>query len=199
MAKKPPLRIGFAGLPGVGKSTLARAFAAQCSSRRPCHVELVSEYAREHINATGSAGEITDQYLILQKQLHRENSVPPNTDIMITDSPIYLNFFYTVNLITKDQTKRESVMVSAIFEQLHDLNTPPRYDIIFYLTLKHNPVNDGVRKKEHLSKQWHLRMDTEVRYLFKLFPPHNFIEVSCSSLSSRTKFCVSRASELKLL
>jgi len=68
------LRIAFAGVPGSGKTSTARAFAGLCGTGTNLRkVELVHEYAREHIAAYGSIETLADQYAVSMRQVEWED------------------------------------------------------------------------------------------------------------------------------
>ena len=94
------LRVGFSGVPGSGKTSTARLVAAIC---RRCpglqRVELLDEYARWSINTYGPTETVWEQVRILNKQLFREDKVPAaTTDILLTDSPVFMSFAYALDL-----------------------------------------------------------------------------------------------------
>ena len=57
-------RIGFVGVPGTGKSSIARGIAAQ-SYKRIGKVELVAEYARRYLSKYGPIKDVSDQYKVV--------------------------------------------------------------------------------------------------------------------------------------
>ena len=85
------IRIGITGVPGSGKTTLARSVASVYRNKLK-RAELVSEYARRYISKHGNITFLWEQYRILEKQLEWENSV--KADILISDSPVHLGFLY---------------------------------------------------------------------------------------------------------
>ena len=108
-------RIGFVGVPGSGKSSVARGLAARGYEKLK-KVELVSEYARRFISKYGTIDQVSDQYKILQKQLDWENAIPQEeTDVLITDSPVFIGFLYTLTLRNSNNLK-DAMYVNDIFK-----------------------------------------------------------------------------------
>lgn len=88
------LRVGIIGVPGTGKTTLARGIVSKCRTLPDFKsVELVSEYARGYISKHGPVEAIWEQYRIMEKQIEWEDSVPDKVDVLVTDSPIHLGFY----------------------------------------------------------------------------------------------------------
>jgi len=148
------LRIGICGIPASGKTTLARALAARCSKLKKFQrIELVQEYAREYIKVYGNITSVLEQFLILEKQIEKEEVLCNNRlDILITDSPIFLGFLYSIEL--PKTSPKEIMFFNDIFRKMVELNYPtPRYDIIFHLCPTIKPVEDGIRSQIQFNKK----------------------------------------------
>ena len=184
------IRVGFAGVPGSGKSSTARGLAAFCRGNDKLKkVELVSEYARRYIAKYGTIDTVMDQYRIMQKQLDWEDSIPTGTtDLMISDSPVHLGFLYALEL--RVATPKDTVFVNDIFKRLNTINVPPRYDIIFYLPPILSPVDDGVRATTHFNDKWRSQADETLRFIFKLFPPASFVPITAVKMEDRIQECL---------
>lgn len=181
-------RIGFVGTPGSGKSTLARAVAASGHNKLRC-VELVAEYARRFLTKYGQVESPADQYKITQKQIEWENAVSPETEVIITDSPIYMGFLYALNLRDLNNPKH-TMYINDTFKCMNKINCPQRYDIIFHLPPAWKPHKDGVRSSEHFEDEWRSSADDMIRFIFKLFPPQKFISLNKISLEERVEECL---------
>jgi nicotinamide riboside kinase len=182
-------RIGFVGVPGSGKSSIARGMAARAYETLG-RVELVAEYARRYIAKYNNIDCVSDQYRILQKQLEWENSIPEdNIDIIITDSPVHMGFLYALEL--RDLNKKKDVIyMNDIFKVMNKINCPHRYDIIFHLPPIWKPKEDGVRPREHFEDKWRQKADNIIQFIFKLFPPKNFYQVTSDEFEGRITECL---------
>jgi len=92
------VRMALVGGPGAGKTSLANAFT---SHMKDLHYNwyYVSEYARDFIdnygqNALKDCGPMV-QIHINDKQWRRELAVPAQCDGFVTDSPVFLSWFYS--------------------------------------------------------------------------------------------------------
>lgn len=183
------IRIGIIGVPGAGKTSLARRVTSSCR-RIPelKKIELVSEYARRYISKHGSVDEIWEQYRIMEKQIEWEDSIPEaSTDILITDSPVHLGFLYSSELVTNDS--KDIMVYNDIFKKLTKLNEgEPRYDIIFHLPPVVEPVDDGVRKLEHLDQHWRAENDVKLKFIFEtIFKPRILMTINEKDIDERAK------------
>lgn len=178
------IRVGYAGLPGSGKTSTARALAAHCRRIEQFKkVELISEYARRYIAKYG-VDTLADQYRIMQKQIEWEDAVPAeHTDLLITDSPIHLGFIYALDL--KEDTRKSVMYTNDIFKTLNKMNYPRRYDIVFYLPPILDPVVDGIRDESHFNEGWRGKAAQRIHATFDIFPPHMFIPLNRTSLEGR--------------
>jgi nicotinamide riboside kinase len=190
------LKVAFAGVPGSGKTSTARAFAGMCGTETSLKkVELISEYAREYIALFGSLETLADQVAVSMTQINlEERALVSNSDIMVTDSPVYLGWLYTMYMTQK--TKRDAMYASHLFSKFCELNIPPRYDIVFHLPPIIPPVDDNVRKAQHLDDGWRKEADSLIPFIFKLFPPIRFIRIESCSLFDRVSECLGHLREL---
>jgi nicotinamide riboside kinase len=186
------MRIGVTGVPGAGKTSLARGLASACRRiDKLKRVELVSEYARRYISKHGDISDMWEQFRILEKQREWEDSVSSTKlDLMISDSPIFLGFIYCMEL-PKDSTK--SVMCfNDVFKAMLKLNSPKsRYDIIFHLPPVVTPVDDGVRKQEYFKEDVRSVMNEKIKVTIRdLFPPIIYKEITEIDLNKRIEQCI---------
>lgn len=184
------IKVGFTGVPGAGKTSTARALVAKLRTIESLkRAELVQEYARRYIGKHGPMEALWEQYRITGKQIEWEDSIPTDKlDIMITDSPIFLGFIYAVDFEKKNH--KDIMVYNDIFKLLTRLNFPePRYDIIFHLPPKLNPVDDGVRAAHHLEPKWRKEMDEMILASLKIFPPKVLIELGSLTLEERLDEC----------
>ncbi|MDD5650483.1 MAG: AAA family ATPase [Candidatus Nanoarchaeia archaeon] len=178
-------RIGISGIPGSGKTTLARALASACIDK---HVELISEYARSYISKHRSIDTIWEQIIVTSKQIEWEDSVVQQADFMITDSPIYLGFLFAMDLVLFENPK-DLIAYNYLFKRLLNLNS--RYDIIFHLDPSVEPKDDGVRPDLHFDAQWRQKSNTDLLGIFKMFGQQNVVEIKEKDLDERIKKCLS--------
>jgi len=190
------IRIGFTGCPGSGKTSTARALAAFCRSIDSLkRVELIPEYARRYIAKYGPITSIADQYRIMEKQIQWEDSIPQEeTDILISDSPIHMGWLYVMECYPL-KNQKELMYSNDVFKRLNKLNLPPRYDIVFHLPPVIAPIKDGVRSELHFDEKWRESSNNRIKFIFNLFPPLKFIEITSVGLKERVEDCITHLSE----
>jgi nicotinamide riboside kinase len=180
------IRVGFIGVPGAGKTTTARALAGSIRQYTNLKtVELVAEYARVYIHKYG-IDSIYDQVRILNKQIAEEDRYPDATDIIITDSPIFLGLGYALELREEGNTKHTMVL-NDLFKDMNKLNQIPRYDIIFHLPPTNKPMKDGTRAEHHFDDKWRKEADIRLQSVFHIFPPRKLITLEATSTEDRVK------------
>lgn len=191
------IRCGVTGVPGSGKTSMTRALAADC--RRIdglSRVEAVPEYARRYIAQYGMIEGVWEQMRILEKQVQWEDSVPADqTDILITDSPIFFSFVYCLEMGMK--TKKDVMMTNDIFKRINKLNYPPRYDIIFHLPPKIKPVQDGIRNAKNFDDDWRKQMDHKILSCLTVFPPKKLITIESTGIDERVNEAIEHIKEYK--
>lgn len=191
------IKIGITGVPGSGKTTLARALASTMRGIKELNnVELVSEYARRYISKHGLLEHLWEQYRVTEKQIEWEDSIKCN--IMITDSPIYLGYIYASEM--DRVTPKDYMCYNDIFKKLSKTCVDgPRYDIIFHLEPLLKPVDDGVRAHQHLQDNWRNNINMFIKVLFQyIFPPKQLIILDMESLETRTDHCLSCIKNINL-
>lgn len=136
------VKIGFIGVPGTGKSTVARAAQIEIGNHN-CITDIAPEYAREFIAKHGLPEHIAIQQGILFKQMRREDTIAHGCDVVFCDSPIYLCYIYgllMVNPFSKQQAKiLRNLYMWAVLDQIN------RYDILFYLPKQFEIIDDNIR------------------------------------------------------
>jgi nicotinamide riboside kinase len=184
------LKIGVSGVPSCGKTTLARKLAGSLREKTQYKtIELVSEYARSYITQYGPLKSIYEQLIIFQRQLDKEKKIHNGTEILITDSPIFLSFSYATELLDHNDPKQIKV-VTELFESMMKLNIGRRYDIIFHLLPTTTPIKDGVREEHQLDPKWREEQNARILACFDLFKPKNLIILKSSSLDNRLEECI---------
>ncbi len=184
-----PFRVGFVGVPGAGKTSTARGLSSVCRRIEGLkNVELSAEYARRYIAKYGAIEFPWEQYRILKKQLDWEDTVGA-VDLVLTDGPVFLSFMYATRLSTG--SPKDVMVVNDLFSEMNKLNSPtPRYDVIFHLPPKVQPVADGVRAPEQFDPEWRAKADADLRAVFKLFPPRFYYTVEAVDLDERVQECL---------
>jgi deoxyadenosine/deoxycytidine kinase len=183
-------RIGISGIPGSGKTSLARALTSSCSLK--VKTELVSEYARQYLSKHYSIDSVWEQLRITDKQIEWENNIFDEVDIMITDSPIYLGFLYTIDLVDFSNPK-DLIAYNDLFKKF--VSNQNRYDLIFYLHPVIEPINDGIRKNLHFDETWRKNANVMSLNIFKMFGQKNIIEISEPDMTKRIEFCLTKIFE----
>jgi nicotinamide riboside kinase len=179
--------IGISGIPGAGKTSLARALASECRhDKRFKNIELVSEYARRYISKHGFIEHIWEQFRITEKQIEWEDSIHEETDLIITDSPIYLGFFYAKSFVNFRDPK-EVMIYTDLFKRLIKLNN--RYDLIIHLDPILQLIRDGVRSKLHFDQKWREESNGALFAIYSIFGQKNVEVVSEKDMEKRVKIC----------
>ena len=180
------LKIGYSGIPSSGKTTTARALAGALRANSSFKtIELVDEYARKYLAKYGIE-DITDQIRILAKQKALEDIIPPTVDVMITDSPIFLGFNYSLDL-RREGNKKDTMLLNDLFKELSKCNETPRYDIIFHISPKAEIINDGVRASHHLDPKWREIAELKTVALYYIFKPRLFVCLKGDTVEQRVK------------
>lgn len=162
------------GGPGAGKSTTAAFLFALCKVRG-LNVELVREYIKDWVweGRTITPG---DQLYIFAKQSRRERILFKDTDLIITDSPIWLSPIYERKFdvepfVTEIAIEKQlGVAAKAGFRYMH-----------FILNRNVPYQQQGRFQTEDEAKA----IDTEIRSLLtrKQMP---FWEIDCDENSAKT-------------
>jgi deoxyadenosine/deoxycytidine kinase len=180
-------KIGISGVPGAGKTSLARALSSECRhTAKFKNVEIVSEYARRYISKHGSIDHVWEQYRVTEKQIEWEQSISEETDLLVTDSPIYLGFFYAKSLVNFKEPK-EVMFYTDLFKRLIKLNN--RYDLIIHLDPVLDPVKDGVRRELHFDPKWRSESNISILTIYSIFGQDKIEIISEKEMDKRVKIC----------
>jgi deoxyadenosine/deoxycytidine kinase len=192
------IKIGFTGVPGSGKTSLARGVASACRSIPELkNLELCSEYARRYISKYGAIESPLEQYRIMNKQVEWEDSIG-QVDLLLTDSPIFLGMTYAFNL--SNHEPKDVMAITDLFKAMIKLNNPsPRYDLIFHLPPKKDIVEDGIRPKFNIDENWKEEMDTSIKATMFMFKPCHMYIVKATDTSARIEDCISVIQSLFVL
>lgn len=135
------IKIGLVGSPGSGKSTCAADTFVQCK-KNGIKVELIQEFARDALNKGWELNSIAEQIIINRNQCEKEDIVPKEIDVLITDSPVFLTYYY--GLCNFEDPYEDFILAELYKDFLKDIE---RYDFIFFLNRVKEYVNDGTRKQ----------------------------------------------------
>ncbi len=159
------IKIGVCGAPSAGKSTVSASVFTSCK-KVGIKTELIQEFARIQLNKGWKINSISEQFIINKNQREMEDIVPDAIDVLITDSPAFLTFFYALwNVKSTD----DNFILSEMYKQfLEDLN---RYDKIIFLNRVKPYVKDGTRiqteeESDEISRQLKTLLDIhKVNYI----------------------------------
>jgi nicotinamide riboside kinase len=180
------IRVGYAGIPGCGKTTTARAFAAACGKIEGLQkVELISEFARHYLSQH-KIENLSDQYFITRNQIDMERKIQKrNTDIMITDSPVPLGFIYALDL--REDSPKDAMYLNEIFRLINEEITLKPYDLVFYLPPIIEPIRDGIRDETHITDEWREKAAQRILSAFDVFRPREFVALTSSKITDRVE------------
>ena len=134
---KSPLIINLFGAPGVGKSTGA-AYIFSKLKMAGMNAELVTEFVKDKTWEHNSKA-LDNQVYMFGKQLFRITKCQDDVDVIVTDSPLFLNILYNNSeLLGEDFNK----LVIKIFKSYNNIN--------FFLTRvkPYNPVGRNQTEEE---------------------------------------------------
>ena len=183
------VNIGFAGIPGTGKTTQTRTLSETLKSDGQ-NVGMVKEYARNYISKHGLMDHIWEEYKVFDTQLAWENAIIESpTEVLITDSPLPLIFMYASALHNPDD-KKSNMVFQDIFKRKVSANTPQRYDIIFHCPdVLNADIDDGIREPKQLTSEWRQEHEEFIKILFGIFKPKYFYTIKVLSIEERTEEC----------
>lgn len=138
------IKVALVAGPGAGKTTLANALTAHMKSTGKKWYN-VSEYARDFINRWEGQRMmemgVLAPYHIAMKQMRREQNVHKEADGFVTDSPLFLPWFYALDV---DDTFLSKYVVCAELYKMF-LRALDDYDVIVHVTREKDYVSDGTR------------------------------------------------------
>lgn len=154
--------INLYGGPGTGKSTSAAYLYYQLKNKG-VNCELVREYVKNWV-WEGRVISPYEQFYFLGKQIRQESLLLSKVDVIVTDSPVFLNIYYAKK---STQPIYDGIRVSALgyYKQLLIDGHEHRH-IFLNRTKKYNPA--GRYQSEEEAK----KIDFELKSLLssELFP-----------------------------
>lgn len=135
------MRIALIGGPGSGKSTTAAKVFAQCKSEG-ITAELVQEFVRDQLNRGWVMKSAADQLRILVEQRSKEDIIPNTIDVIVTDSPVFLSYYYGLLSCPLADISDIETLTYLYKEFLKDLT---RYDKVYSIRRTKEYVPDGTR------------------------------------------------------
>lgn len=152
------IKVGICGAPSAGKTTSAERIRAVLKRQYGLpSVEAVREYARHYIEETGKVKNIHEQWSILQGQERWERQAERTYDFVISDSPMFLPYIYTVTLADLKDPKHRHLLLSMYEEALLAVC---EYEVIYLLPLPEKVQQDGLRvQNEDDARKLHNAMD----------------------------------------
>lgn len=139
------IKIGICGAPSAGKTTSAERIRALLKRKYDVpSVEAVREYARHYIEETGQVENIFEQWSILEGQKKWERQAERTYEFIISDSPMFLPYVYTVMLADCSKLKHR-YMVTSMYERA--LAAISEYDVIYLLPVPRKVQRDGLRSQ----------------------------------------------------
>jgi nicotinamide riboside kinase len=113
--KKTTTIISLYGGPGAGKSTSA-AYMYYLLKAAGENTELVREYVKDWA-WEGRKIDTYDQIYFLGKQIHKESMLFSKVKYLVTDSPIFMNYYYASLYCTRRLAEGVKAAVLAFYEQ----------------------------------------------------------------------------------
>lgn len=103
------IKINFYGGPGSGKSTVAALLFSELKVHQ-FKVELVREFAKDLVyqGMDLRKSDLNLQLIIFSEQLKREIILDKQVDFIISDSPLFLNAYYSKNSFLIDMAKKNN-------------------------------------------------------------------------------------------
>jgi nicotinamide riboside kinase len=142
-------RIAMAGAQDTGKTTIAKELSSRFKTRGYI-TDYIEESARLYISRWGEPiDSVSSQLFILDKQIEREAYISPKCELSFTDSPLFLSVAYSLLAKPKMISQKERDIYISAYEKILKYGN---YDYVFFLTPFREPIDDGIRSKDLISK-----------------------------------------------
>ena len=137
--------ISFCGAAGSGKTSLAKACVEHVSSEINPYVAYVEEYARTFIQQLEHPDHAAVQYHILKAQHKLEEEALHWAKYSFVDTSTIFSYIYP-KTYSSTNNKMKLFILNDLKKEV--LESSKRYDHIFYLPLRDDVEDDGVRLPE---------------------------------------------------
>lgn len=135
-------KIGICGGPSSGKSETSKILTHKINTEYNGNSFYVNEYATSFIQKYNRRPEFYDQLLILLGQVEREQSASSKSNIMISDSPVFLAYIYTLLLDKPNLLSNSNFYIQSIYEKV--LEHSKEYTDVILLKIQ-NYVDNNIR------------------------------------------------------
>lgn len=153
------IKIGIAGGPGVGKSTLARDICRELISKGFTAV-APEEFARIYIKRFSPPQNIYEQALFLLGQKGQEEKI--NADFIISDGPKFLTYIYLIPFADFKNPKH-NYLIHKVYEAT--LASLSEYNYFIYIPKEFPYKENGVRYQDEKET---IRLDYMIRSFFNI-------------------------------
>jgi len=144
MSMKKRIVIGISGAPSSGKTTTAHLVRHKLSGMGFSR-DVVREYARHFIEKYGQVSSIMEQWHIYDGQTRWEHQAMANYDLVISDSPRFLPYIYSLRFFNHADPK-SIASVMRMYEL--GLSSIKDYDRLYLLKPPMNVERDGIRSQD---------------------------------------------------
>jgi hypothetical protein len=134
--------VSFIGAPASGKSTLATDVHTELKKLGKNSI-FISECATDFIAEYGIPERPIDQLTIFYKQTNKERMFIGSKEFIICDSSGILNYFYFRKLFPNPLSPKDIATINHLQKEI--LKTLSQWNHIFYVPVRNNNIDDGIR------------------------------------------------------
>lgn len=137
------MKIGIVGAPSAGKTSTAANLTLLLKNDTKYACYHVTEFATDFLQKHSHEITMVEQLIFLHEQIKREHFASLKSDIVITDSPVFLCYIYARNL--NNQSPSHTLAITYIYDNI--LSHMRTYDCIILKRLRDFKTN-GIRRND---------------------------------------------------